>query len=109
MICRCTMLMAELGRTLVPTMIEKGTVMILPPAALVILAEQRQHDRLEEAAQWRLAKRAEASCAEDCGWRWSDVKSAFANLARVTLSWLVGIPSRTGAMPAASQHSLWQA
>jgi hypothetical protein len=83
--------------------------MFISPEALVNLAEQRQRERLEEAARWRLARLAEASCVEDCGWRWADVQSAFANLARVTIGWLMGIPSRTGAVPTAGQQSLWQA
>lgn len=83
--------------------------MILPPTAVVILAEQRHQERLEEAARWRLAKMAEATCVEQCDWRWSDVRAAFSNLVRIAFSWLVGSPSRTGTLPATGQHSLWQA
>jgi hypothetical protein len=83
--------------------------MMLHPTAGLILAEQRQQERLAEAARWRLVRMAEATCVEQCGWRWSDVRAAFSNLVRIAFSWLVGSPSRTGTLPATGQQSLWQA
>ncbi len=83
--------------------------MNLHPSAAVILAEQRQRERHEEAASWRLARMAEVTCVEQCGWRWTDVRAAFSSLIRIAFSWAVGNPSRTAAMPATGQHSLWQA
>ena len=36
--------------------------MMLHPTAGLILAEQRQQERLAEAARWRLVRMAEATC-----------------------------------------------
>ena len=83
--------------------------MIVPTTSQEILATQRLQDRLEEAARWRLAEAAQASCVEQCGWRWSDVRTAFTSLVRIAFSRAAGIPGRTGAVPAPGQQSLWQA